>query len=305
MDTDLNPCSSDELIIRERFKADYKLSCPVLDDNDCFLKSLEIWDLADEWKLYLDISKKHSDFDAFRKNIRNNIVQAIQNVPGFNQIYIPSNLTRNHIVYTGPRSYLEKENCNKRLVSIDLIKGNFNALRTLSPKFVLGCATYEDFIRKFTDEDSLINSKYFRQMVFGLVNPELQKKVQEIFLSRIITEIRKYKNFPIVHITSDEVVFPIENDADLINIQEITRNLQIPMQFRIKEFSIRHIPNKYNEPWYIRYDENKKRIMSVHVRYLFQVWNHIHNQPNQKKDLYWRECGRLAVLLEPEVFGPH
>ena len=56
----LNPCSPEELVIRENFKRDYKLSCPVLDDNDIFAKSLRTQCLESDWTDYLDMSKRIS-----------------------------------------------------------------------------------------------------------------------------------------------------------------------------------------------------------------------------------------------------
>jgi len=243
---------------------------------------------------------KYEDFNGYRKELRNHIVKRIQSVPNFQFLTAP---THTFGTYEGPRSCLQKDLSGKRLLSIDLVKGNFQSLKYLGNQYVLDTETYDDFIRKFTDLEALIRSKYFRQMIFGFLNPELQKQVQQMMLAHIINTIKASgKDPPIAQLTSDEVVFIIESDADRIAIKSAIRNL--PYKYRIEEFRICWIPNKYNEPWYVRYNEKGERIriMSVHVRYLFQVYNYLEGMENQRKDFWWRERNRLCQLLEPEVF---
>lgn len=297
----MDTCDKEELDIRENFKKDYKLSCPVLDDNWCFNKSLIIWNLEKDWHIYFDAFTKYENFGSYRKEVRDLIVKTVQDVKGFSTLKPP---THSYTIYDGPKTYLQEHLSGKCLLSIDLVKGNFQSLKWLGNKYVLGCNTYDEFINTFTDNDALINSKYFRQMVFGLLNPELQRDVQKMMVYHIIDVIKKVLEVDIVHLTSDEVVFHIQNYAEIELITTTLKNSNLPYQFKIEEFTIHYIKNKYNEPWYVRYNKNNPvpRIMSVHVRYLFQVYNHLCNQPNTTKDFWWRECSRLAQLLEPEQF---
>ena len=66
------------------------------------------------------------------------------------------------------RDIFKETNDGKVFVSIDMVKGNFTALHHYNPNIVKGCATYEDFIRTFTDVPHFVESKYIRQVVFSI-----------------------------------------------------------------------------------------------------------------------------------------
>lgn len=299
MNGQLNSCSPEELVIRENFKKDYKLSCPVLDDNDIFAKSLNIIGLSTEWKNYWEMAQRVENFNEYRKDLRNQIIGCLLNVPGFSELQVPTSPLK----YEGPRTYLRDELLGKRLVSIDLIKGNYQSLQSLGKQFVLGTETYEELVRQFTQEEAMVQSKFFRQMVFGHLKPDVQSAVQRRMLERIIEEVERNVDLTIGHLTNDEVVFVIEGDDDLLKIREAVKKL--PYRVRIDEFWIEKIVNSYQDPWYVKHFVNSKnktrRLMGVHVRYLFQVANFVDGVPNQKKDFWWRERDRLCCLLEPEV----
>ena len=314
--TKLKSCTPQVLEIRENFKRDYKLSCPVIDDDDIFAKSLRIADLTSEWTDYHSMSLRHPDLNEYRKELRNKITQHISGVKGFSDIPIqPYNYT-----YTGSRTYLENGNTGKKLVSIDLVKGNYQSLKNVGSEYVLGTQTYEELISKFTDEKCMITSKFFRQMVFGLLRPDLQASVQRNLLGQLIQSVFKEHEYPIISLSNDEVVLHVTNDADLHKIESILKGSNTTVQYRLSLFRVEKIPNSYGDDWYVKYyidsidrykapvssasaSKNKQRLMGIHVRYLMQVANFIEGNENTEKDFWWRERGRLCKLLEPERFG--
>lgn len=297
---DLQACSEDELPIRESFKKDYKLSCPVLDDNEIFNKSLKIWGLESEWNDYLEMSKRIPDLEEYRRKLRNQILSHISHVQGFDNLQPIKYQTQ----FKDLRNYLKPENCGHSLISIDLQKGNYQAMRYLNPKYVLDTTTYETLVRRFTKEESIIRSKFFRQMVFGQLKPEVQASVQRKMTEEILKVIFSKKEFPIVHLSNDEAILRLDPKTKQEDVDMINKALEdCPYQFRISVFTMKHIENQYNEPWYVRTREDgEQKIMGVHVKYLFQVYNHLHHQSNTPKDFWWRERGRLCALLDPEVF---
>jgi len=311
-----HPCPYDQEVFREQFKKDYKLSCPVLNDEDIFAKSLKIAGLEQDWVDYLKLASSRPNLEDYRRKLRNTITRFIQQVPGFNQL---GEMVNPYGPFTGPRTYLSRDNVGKRLVSIDLIQGNFQSLRFLGTKYVLDTSSYDELIHRFTQEPSLTNSKYFRQMVFGLLKPNVQASVQRMMIGHFISHVVKRwsgesvdgesvdTGLPIRQLTNDEVVFEISSDADLLKLQDIIRGL--PYQYRLEEFSLKWMTNSYDENWFVRIPTTKAavsssntRIMGVHVKYLFQVYNHINRIKCTDKDFWWRERGRLCMLLEPEMF---
>jgi hypothetical protein len=302
----LDPCDPDDLKTREMFKKDFKLSCPVLDDNDVFQKALKIAKLESEWEDYYELAYNHADLDQFRRNLVNQIITKIKTMPEYHGV---QNIETPFTQYLTSHSYLKEENTGKNLISIDLVSGNFQSLRYFSPNLVLNKDTYTDFIKEFTKEPSLIRSKYFRQLIFGLLKPRVFMTVQKHMIAHIIDTIFKKRKFTIVNLTNDEVVLEsgstskeVEADKELIRTS-LAEDPTITYQYRIDDFNIEKVPNSYNEPWYVKYSEVQgRRIMGVHLKYLFQVYNYIEKIPNQPKDLWWRERGRLCCLLEPEEF---
>lgn len=312
----LKSCTPQVLEIRENFKRDYKLSCPVIDDDDIFAKSLRIADLTSEWNDYHSMSLRHPDLNEYRKELRNKITQHISSVKGFSDIPIQSY----NYGYTGSRTYLENGNTGKKLVSIDLVKGNYQSLKNVGSEYVLGTQTYEELISKFTDEKCMITSKFFRQMVFGLLRPDLQASVQRNLLGQLIQSVFKEHEYPIISLSNDEVVLHVTSDADLHKIESILKASNTTVQYRLSLFRVEKIPNSYGDDWYVKYyidsidqykapassasaSKNKQRLMGIHVRYLMQVANFIEGNENTEKDFWWRERGRLCKLLEPERFG--
>ena len=300
----LSPCSKEELLHRENFKKDYKFSCPVLDDNDIFKKSLLIAELTQEWDDYYEMCKTIPNFDQYRRDMLKNIIQLLSSVPGYknlDNIITPTNK------YSGPNSYLKDELIGKRLLSVDLIMGNYQAMKHINPAYVWNSNTYEDLIRGFTKYEPIIRSKMFRQMIFGQLNPRVQGIVQKNMIDEIITEIYNLnefkKQYEICFLSNDEVIFVIDNDYDKAQIEYITKKMKY--KIRVTEFNIEKIPNSYDELWYVKNYKGyilKKKIIGVHTRYLLQVYNHLLGLDNEPKDFWWRECGRLCTLLEPEVF---
>jgi len=304
----LEPCSEEELKTRTMFKKDFKLSCPVLDDNEIFQKALKIAKLESEWEDYYELAYHHPNLDEFRRNLVSEIITKIKSMPEYKLV---QNVDKSEYKqYPTSHTYLSDQNVGKNLISIDLISGNYQSLKYFGDNLVLGTDNYSDFIKQFTKEPSLIRSKYFRQLVFGLLKPRVFITVQKYMIAHIIDALFKKREFPIVNLTNDEVVFESgktsqEVEADKEFIRQTLAEAQIPYQFRVDDFNIEKIPNFYNEPWYVKYSELQgRRIMGVHLKYLYQVYNHMEKIPNQPKDFWWRERGRLCCLLDAEKFDP-
>jgi len=297
----LNKCSEEELQYRENFKRDYKFSCPVIDDTDIFKKSLIIADLVNEWNDYYEMCKTIPKFDDYRREMRNTIIQLIISVKGYANMSV-TNL-KLYDKYKGPKSYLRDELIGKRLVSVDLVKGNYQAMKYLNSAYVDNTNTYEELIGKYTKYEPMIRSKFFRQMIFGQLNPQIQGMVQQEMIGNIIEQIyKKIGFFEICFLSNDEVIFVINSDLEKQQIKDVVNTLSY--EIRVTEFKIEKIANSYEEQWYVKHyiDTNKSRLMGVHTRYLMQVYNHVMGIENTTKDFWWRECGRLCMIMEPEKF---
>lgn len=62
---------------------------------------------------------------------------------------------------------------------------NFNALKFYDPSIVLNSANWIEFVSKFTELEYFKRSKYFRQIVFGHLNPKKQATISKFITSEI------------------------------------------------------------------------------------------------------------------------
>ena len=89
--------------------------------------------------------------------------------------------------------------------------------------------TYEDFVSKFTESEYIKNSKYFRSVVFGKMNPSRHITVEKY----LINEVWKLYNemFPndgcIISMQSDEIVIKGFNDNDFTDkVEKIEKTVK-------------------------------------------------------------------------------
>lgn len=299
----LNSCDPEELQIRENFKKDYKLSCPVVDDNDVFAKSLNMFHMEEKYNEYSQIYKNNQkNIDQYRKQIRNNVVNHISNVHGFDKLQPVEYEAK----YKGDRTCMRDSCVGQILVSLDLVKANYQSLKYLDPKFVLHTRNYNDLIQRFTKDKLMTECRMLRQLIFGFLKPEVQVSVQRMIMQDVIDKVYQEissNQISIEQLTNDEVVFQVSDEKLIDELKRIAINV-LPYDIRVTQYDLRKIKNKYDEPWYVRTNltTGEERIVGVHIKYLFQVYNHLHQIENTPKDFWWRERGRLCALLEPEEF---
>lgn len=95
-------------------------------------------------------------------------------------------------------------------ISIDMKKANFSALRYYDSSMFGDCSKWEDFIKKFTDNAHLINSKYLRQVILGNCNPRRQVTFEKYLMNTILKHILgEFPNLNIVYFSNDEIVIDV------------------------------------------------------------------------------------------------
>lgn len=99
----------------------------------------------------------------------------------------------------------------KQFVSIDLVKGNFTALKHYNPATVGGCETYDDFMKMFTDEAYIRESKYIRQVIFGKVTPKRQVTYETYMMSLVLKDLLEFvPRETVVYVSTDELVLDVD-----------------------------------------------------------------------------------------------
>lgn len=97
----------------------------------------------------------------------------------------------------------------KYYVSIDLKQANWQSFKFLNK--IPFENSWEDFCKKFELHSFLVNSKSFRQFIFGNLNPKLFQKVQMYLISNIESIISENYQENIIGRKTDEIILEFPN----------------------------------------------------------------------------------------------
>lgn len=311
------------LNFRQRFVSDNNLPIQVL-FSPIFENRLELLEeLYHSKSLYeATMGIVNSNFDGsvdkfleYYYEVRENVIQDIlhnEDYIKFNECNLQKelNITKNN--YSQKNIY-NCESDNKLFVSIDLKKANFQALKFFEPNIVFNADSYEDLMRRYSDIDYIVNSKYMRQVIFGKLNPSrtitVEKHIMSLIIDKLLSVIDEFKPFEFVSLTTDELIFEVKDiNFDLALLKEnvetlIKHSLNIEVKctiFKIKKIefllpngSTLHVFRKKN------LIDNSFKLMSCPSVYLPQVIKLINNQPIEDVDLYFLYEKQLAKFNEP------
>ena len=207
--------------LAQRFVNDMNLPIQVIDEetfkywialyeNDYQSETLwnELWEEIDE-EYNGDASKF---LDAYYE-VRDNVIKTVTeseafkkfNESDFSWCKVETPLNPKH------KELYNAENVGKRFLSFDLVKSNIQALNYADKNILMNSLAYEDFIGKFTDSRYIAKSKYFRQVVFGQMNPKRHITIAKYLISKVYELLRENKiiDWDLVCVSSDEIVFEV------------------------------------------------------------------------------------------------
>lgn len=251
----------------KRFVSDYNLPIPVINDSyrlfHYYLRlHEEDFKALTKWNGLVDLIEKHFDsspsrfleeFYADRERVvqwfHDNPAQTRFNKMDMNQFALPNrpNVTSKNI-YNG-------NSVGGHFISIDLNKANYQAMKYVDPELVNNTDTYADFIRSFGFSKAMtsyiIDSKYFRQVIFGQSNPKRQITVETHLIYLVWKEWERLygdnPNFELVSFSNDEFVIKLNHKViDLTEMVRIAdtfpaRSKSIGVDVKAKFFSVNQL----------------------------------------------------------------
>ena len=199
----------------------------------------------------------------------------------------------------------------KRFISIDLRKGNFQALKYVG---VLENNTYEDFIKRNGGDDYIANSKYLRQVIFGKLNPSRQIAVEKYLINTVYTLINEYmeeKGLKLFSFNNDELIYEVPIDYFSLSmfkdvkeyIETITKDNRIDV--KVEYIKVTRLPivssNGTTIEAYERHNlENGESVLKKASTTFFpQIYKLWKNLPIEDNDLYFFAENQLAKFVEP------
>ena len=225
--------------LAKRFVNDYKLPIVMIgeryfgyflnlyeDEYHSLTQWLKLWDEIDD-----HFDGNADDFLLNYYEVREKIISTVESSDVF-QSFNNMDMDCYKVVEKPNVSAKDVYNCENigiPLLSIDLKKANFQALNYVNRNILMNSDTYEDFVSKFTESEYIKNSKYFRSVVFGKMNPSRHITVEKY----LINEVWKLYNemFPndgcIISMQSDEIVIKGFNDNDFTDkVEKIEKTVK-------------------------------------------------------------------------------
>lgn len=226
------------------------------------------------------------------------------------------------------RDVYSQDCVGKIFISIDLEKANFQSMNFAVENMFNQPPgrSYAAFINDFTRFQYFWESKYFRQVIFGNLNPKRQQAVQKRIIDHIMHSIQtKFKtlfedgSYTFVNKGSDEVIiqtaFKTEEydygmeELDLVDtnsklysaqsgIDYVLRNCNLPYRLKAEAFSVGQIGDKGF--YYKRKfggDWSLKAVPSIYWAQCFKKMMGL--KTLSVNDLVFYHEGMLAKFLEP------
>jgi hypothetical protein len=189
------------------------------------------------------------------------------------------------------RSIYKDEFCDRHLVSLDLVKANFQSFLTLGKSIVNSKDTYEDFISDFTDDKYFASSKKIRQVIFGNLNPKRQQMVTKGIMFGIKSKLDWYSSKPLT-VSADELIFDIYSCEELQLLKDFVSKL--PEKIKIRDFRIEKLASKSSTMYVKRYTDGSFELKCCPGPYTIEALRQVYNEPVHPYDRVFFNDGRVC-----------
>lgn len=273
-----------------------------------FTSRLKLYDkYYDTTSLYEDfiksISKYKNEQEYFEEynKIKDIIIQNIKDTTGY-QNFIKDDMSQWGVnTKISSNNIYKDDNVGKYFASIDMCEANFSSLYHYDKSIFNGADSYSEFISRFTDDISIINSKYIRQVIFGACNPKRQTIYEKYIMYNVLQNLNAFTSFcdeRIFSFTNDEIIFEVDKDFNIPNGVYVLntfdgKNIKCKLEkFKLSKISGGYI--KINDKGGIKI----KCAKPIDVPFIIRK---LENKPIQEEDLYFYHEGKLAkFILEGE-----
>lgn len=181
---------------------------------DPFFGTLEKWDVFQKDLEEAGFENEEAYFEEYNR-IKEAAISSINESKTYRQ-FISDNSKFDVPNLNYPTNIYKYENAGKNLISIDMRKANFTAMKEYEKRFCKeqgsifdGADTWEDFISQFTNMKHIIQSKYIRQVIMGALNPKRQVAFEKYLMYTYFEEIKelvKQYDLEVASFANDEIV---------------------------------------------------------------------------------------------------
>ena len=197
-------------------------------------------------------------------------------------------------------------NVGKYFVSFDMKRGNFTALHHYNPAIVGDKHSYEDFLRMFTDEPHMLESKYIRQVIFGNVNPKRQVAYEHYLMDKVLDDVLTYcDKSQVVYFSTDEIVVALDEaevSTKLEKIHEtVAKSCADGINIRSEVFKLHKVEGTEGFIKEILDGEGEFVIKCVDALMMPLVLRSMYGEEPTEEDVVFLHDGMMAKLLHMPV----
>lgn len=269
----------------------FDLNVPSYDDFD-YYKSLyrrigRFSDIDELVNMYEELEETIDDMYSYRMECTQKLIDYIKETRAYGDLNLDPKIT-NHQV---DKNFKYSE--GKYYVSFDLKKANWQAVKSYDPFFKneLG-SSWEELVESLGIPKLFARSKHLRQFVFGNLNPKKMMYVQRRLVESFLETIPQP-----TCVKYDEVIFEFDDLESALNMLDLT-----PDNFKSVVFTVNQCDgfriNNYLDNGGNVYD--REPVGCNGHKYFIALKREIFKEPLDKRDLYFRMDGELAMWIIPD-----
>lgn len=299
--------------LKERFVRDCKI--PIrLYAEPYFTERLELLDkyysTLEKWKAFCaEVEKFPNEEDYFAmynttKESAMYFIKTSQGFDNFNKLDMNQFAIKNKNLPS--KDIFKPSNIGKQFISLDMKKANFSSLKAYDPTIFDNAETWEDFIRKFTDSEYIVSSKYIREVIMGNCNPSrvitYEKHITDTILTKLIAAGINIED--VVFFSNDEIIIDINSDPLVIlaHIEEVLPDVEVPI--RIEQFKLSAVKKNNKIIGYIKeLMDGTYDFKCFNNQDLLLVMRQLQNEDIRPSDLVFENEGFLAKYVDTPVIS--
>lgn len=300
--------------LKERFCKDCNIPIKIFQEPyftdrmmlyDTFYNTLSKWDtFISELEKY----KCEQDYFEEYNRVKDTAIDDIKVTEAY-QRFNNEDMNKFAITHKGlpGKDIFHPSNDGRKFISIDMRKANFSALKYYDSDMFYWAKTWEDFLRRYTNNEHIINSKYIRQVILGNCNSKrhitYEKHLMDLILDEFILVVFDIDD--VVFFSNDEIIIDItdKNEFDQIDfrlcfLNESLKDITIP--FKIEQFTLHRITG--TNGYYKKFDDDTIEFKCLDNYMLPFVIRKVLGQEINECDKVFYHEGLLAKFIEvPEI----
>ena len=191
---------------------------------------------------------------------------------------------------------------NQWFVSIDVKSANYRVLRKFCPK--LADTEWKEFISKFTKTEFLIESKYFKEVIFGELGHGKIMKLPLLFVDEVRKMVESDSNLidtmEKVFCSEDEIVYKVDENFDVMSLEKSVESL-LPGHFRVEKYKLSQIGQL---SYFVReFTFGKKDFKNIPKKFIMQCLKYYEHQQITEIDRKFADEDGMIATYDKDIFN--